>query len=1337
MAGENLTVQQRAFIEKYLSKSFFSGKKNKATTKAYEDYLVVEKTFMDAMSSLPGEDLRVKAIGGRASGAMAKKNTGDFSGAAGDLQVLIQETNQLAPILQGDHRVAVRDFNTAMTALPPAEPRAIDLANRAATPLGATALTDLPKAAVLLGQLEGEAKQLALTLTAEHGLAVTAYQLAFSALPPEDDRTKSIDGRAAGPVAVTAPAGMAAAIVTLGQLEAQAKQLALTLSAEHGLAVSTYEVALSVLPPGDDRVKSIAGRATGPLSVAAPVGMAAAAVTLTSLTDEARLLATTIKQEFDKAVLDFRAVMNTLPPAETRTKDIEGRAAGSLGAAPTAYSGSVVMLGTLTVQAGAVVTAIGVEHTEAVRLFRLAIDVLPAADKRVAAVATKAAGLPEKTTPIDRHAATLTLTALMSEIEAAALAIATDKTELLRDLAKLTDPVGATTDELAAMKVERDRALAAMTDTHPTPANFLTARNSMAELKSQIQTAKSLAALEASSPKTAAGARDAMKEFDAVLGGVEVSPELIAATRKELTASKELLFDAMQAMADADDLPQDTPEEILLRDAAIQAAEDAGNLEKAKYDILEAKNRALLGKANLSEALTFGPLSPGSGRPLSDDTAEKVVGAMRMDPELTGGAMALLQKSADPDALADGIVNLCEKAADLFEDDAGRSFPDPDSARAYAANLLKAAAFMGGTYFAEMDDYIKSGRQFKSNPLGPVAGTYQELASDRSKALGSSMLAPDGSFDPSNPKAVNALNDLQFNPDILRNATPSLAKHAKEATKQLIDNKVACGTIIDGATAPTNGSAKGLVGKAVGKTGAVTDEDTKVAILGAFFAPIDQGPVGSCFTTAPARRFREEKPVDVLKGFSDIATKGKFKSATGTEVPAVTKLGPGENPIMSSWQYSVASAAATDVGSRERNKLRDTMNAPGGNDKIAELAGGGNELKKKAFERSLKMAVGTAFNFEYDATSTVTDANDGSSSTGRYQLLKADAFGAPTGAPIVTKDKFVEEMTAITLKAMSVDATSPEGILVIDYIKSDAYINAVCPGKYKPWELPSGGMELGPTKAMFGGTPETKTVLARAVTPPIPKEGDRTKAVLAGLSDLVANSTDRYFNIGTEGMHSFNALPQEPARKGEFSMKDLSGGTSVDTLKNIEDNVITPGKLIADTALPADKAAYLFDKQINLLIAAEKDDAVRDALKLAAKAERPSADAKPGDVQAAVTRATDVYDKARAKRRAEEIRVQKGWLDGSTEHAKSKADLEKAFAKLTKDASSTLLINELGAPQVVMADTNWGNERTHTYFVAVPDPVSGELIMWKRTDPDNTFSPAGRDWVDTLWDKTE
>lgn len=1306
MAGEHLTPQQIAFLDRFIVNGWFTGSQDRKTTEAYERYLKVEQAFKDAIFALPGKDARVKELGGRAAGPMAKKNSGDFDGAGQDLALLIPIAEELGQTISAEHTEAVDRFDTIMSDLPGDDPRVQSVASRAAGPSQVTTVEEMPTAIEALGALGEEATKLVPTFAEEHKAAVLLFQDAMKALPPEEARVQELASRAEGPVGATGAKDMWSAAKTLAELADEAGSLAETLVAEHPEAVRLFRQAADALPAEEARTKSLEQRAASALSASEPKDMPAAVVTLSVLIEEARKLDATLVKEHADAVLEFQD----------------------------------------------------------------AIKVLPADDTRVKAILDNAADPISKTTAKDSTDAIKALDDLKPEIDKAKLAIAADKTKMLDALALLTDPGGATADEQKGMRAERDRATAAMADDWPSPADFAKAQRACDALAKLISAARQLAALAAKKPQSAQKMRDLLAGWDTIIGDTEVNDETIAQSKLDLAERKKEFADATADYNDALDMPEDDEEQIRLKEEAVQLATDNWYDKEAEVLDAQEKSRALLGKKLMNEAVTFGPLAPDAGRPFEDSVGEKMIAAFGRDPEVANSAIQIAQKSVDPAKIANAVDGLCTQVEKGFAADSGTYHPDPDWCRGYVEKLLKSGDHVGGDYFDKMDAYIASGRQFESDPLGPVPGTFAELATERTKALGGAMLADNGTFDPTSDKAKNAIADLMFNPDVLSNATPSLALHAFETGKALEDGTTlnACTAAVNGMKAPTGQAGTGIVCATLGVNPPLTDDDARQAALSAFFTPMDQGPVGSCFTTAPARRLRHEKPENALKGFVEIASKGTFTSATGLKVPAVTKLNDGGNPLIQSWEFSIASAAATETGSRERTTLRKNLFTPDGLGKVVDSVAGTDELKKRAAQANLRLAIGSDFNFQYDPTSEITDSSDGSSSMGRYRIQAVDAFGAPKGDPITTKERFIAEMTDTALKALSIDKTSTEGIAIIAHIKSDEFIDAVCPGKYKPWELASGGREFDPTKALFGGDYDLEVVvdpIADENAPP--NEGARTKEVLTGLVDMVSGSTDKFITLTTDGIHSFNALPTSTGRPGEHTMQDLHGATPAATATNIQTKVIDPGKTISDTSLSAERAAHLYDKKIEKMLANEADEAIRDELTKAAKTERPTTDLKPAEILAAVARASKEFDKKRARRAADEWKAEQKtpqekadeWklqqeTDGATvttvdlenkvrdeqlaavdEFRKKLAKMVETFEKSTNDAMLSELANDLGSPQIMVADTNWGDERTHTFFIAMPDPTTGELRLWKKEEPGGELTPEGREWVDTRWDK--
>lgn len=1219
------------------------------------------------------------------------------------------------------------------------------------------------KGASQLGELTGR----------EFADAVRVYKEAFAVLPGEDPRTLDISSRASAPLAAETPNDKQGAVALLSVLQAEASKLATTIGEEHKSAVGRYQEAMKALPPEEARVQNLASRAEGPLGATLAKDQASATGILAELTEEAESLVKELIEEHPEAVRLFQEAVSALPSADPRPQNLESRATSALKATGAKdVPAAVVTLSVLIEEARKLDATMVKELADAVREFQDAVKPLPADDTRVKTILDKSSDPISKTTAKDSADAIKALNDLKPEIEQAKLAIADDKTKMLESLALQTNPDGATEAEQKGMKAERDRATTAMSGDWPSPADFAKAQRARDALAKLISAASQLAALLAKKPASAKKMRDLLAGWDTIIGDTEVNDETIAQSKSDLAERRKEFDDAITDYNDALAMPEDDDEQKRLKEEAVLVATDKWYKKEAEFLAAKDKSRALLGKKLMNEAVTFGPLAPDAGRPFEDSVSNKLIAAFERDPEVANSTIQIAQKSADPTKIANAVDGLCAQVEKGFAADSGTYHPDPDWCRDYVTKLLKSGDHIGGDYFDRMDAYIASGRQFENEPLGPVPGTFTELATERSKALGGAMLAEDGTFDPTSDKAKNAIADLMYNPDILLNATPSLALHAFETQKALQNGatKNACEAVVNGVKAPSNSAGTSLVCKTMGVTAPLTDSDARQAVLSAFFTPMDQGPVGSCFTTAPARRLRHEKPEEALKGFAEIAGKGTFTSATGLKVPAVTKLNEGGNPLIQSWEFSVASAAATQTGSRERNTLRGNLFKPNGLGKVIESVAGTDELKTRAAQANLRMAIGSDFNFQYDPTSKITDSSDGSSSTGRYRIQPVDAFGAPKGDPITTKEQFIAEMTESALKALSVDKTSTEGLAIIAHIKSDAFINAVCPGKYKPWELASGGMELDPTKALFGGSPTTETVV-RAIPDKNapPNEGARTKEVLTGLVDMVSGSTEQFINIGTAGIHSFNALPSAKSRPGEHSMQDLHAATPAETATNIQTKVIDPGKTISDTSLSAERAAHLYDKKIKEMLANESDEALREELSKAAKTERPKTDLKPAEILAAVARASKEFDKKRARRAADEWKaaqktpqqkadewkleqekngatvsttaledkVREEQMAAADEFRKKLAKMVDAFEKSTNDAMLSELANDLGSPQVLVADTNWGDERTHTFFVAMPDPTTGELRLWRKTEPGGELTPEDRKWVDTLWDKTE
>lgn len=1126
MAGENLTVQQRTFLEKYLKGGIFNRGRDKKVTKSYEDYLPIEQTFKNLMLEMPGKDPRVQQLGGKAGPAMKLKTDGKFEEAGAALTPLI-----------------------------------------------------------------GEARNLRLTFERELAAAAQRFRDALGVLAPDD--------------------------ATAMQLTQQMQ------------------------PHFTSQIKDIP---------AAIVALDQAALAAGNRAEE-------LRKAYPKAKTDYTDALKDLPTTDSRTGAITGRAGPAMTAADPDIPKAVTLLGTLA----------------------------------AACVALK------KT-------------------------IKGEKDALLRDLAKLADPAGASKHEKAAMKTLRDAATNAVAAEYPDPAAFATARKAMAQLSKQIATAAQIGKL----PKaTAEKTRTAMEGFDKVLGDLEITPQVVADATQRRQQAETAFERATQDLLDAQAMPDDTPEAKKLRTAAEKRATAAYNQAQKKLDTETQRSKAVLGKKYLSDAVTFGALAPDAGRPLDPAIATKFIEAFEKQPDIAQSALQLAKRAKDPGKLADALPMVCDKVGSRFEH-GGIGFSSASYARDYGASLLAQGDFLGGDYFDGLKAYLDTGAHFAPSVVGNGNGkSERQRTADRSGAMAGALLDKDGKLDFGNPGAKTALAQMKFSPDAVINPTPVLTQHMMRTFEQLStgQNATDAANLINGIAAPTDKAGKNIVGKSLGKpaNSPITDVETRTAVLKALMTPMDQGPVGSCFTTAPTRRFRDEKPVEALRGLTEVATKGKFTSATGVKVPAVTEVPDGEDPLLRGWEYSIASAAATETGSRERTILGNNIKNNPGVKKIVALMGGTNPVALLAAQNAIDSEMRDAFNFQYNPTKAVKDANDGSSSTGRYQIVETDEFGAPTGAPIETPDQFVEVMTRRILAKLKVAPTSVQGKKITEHLKNDMLVTITpappqvpykaLPNGDMPWEMQSGGLGLGPTRALYGGGVATTETLGLPSTSPVPSEGERSKEVLLSvIAQAQANPGDDYLTIDSRGCHEYNALPKEP------SLRALIGKTPQETKKNVE-ALEKRGQDIAAKALPLDRAQNLYERQTSLWIDRMSDPTKRQELIKAIEDNRPTAPVTPGELKTRITTANKVAMDAIAEQRG-----------GTPQEI---AERKVAFAEYSEGEALNELATDLAPPQVVYADTNWGDGGAHSYFVMMPDPTTGELRMWQRTDPPGDVKPMARkDWID-------
>ncbi|HVY16430.1 MAG TPA: hypothetical protein VHB27_14485 [Rhodopila sp.] len=928
------------------------------------------------------------------------------------------------------------------------------------------------------------------------------------------------------------------------------------------------------------------------------------------------------------------------------------------------------------------------------------------------------------------------INALTQAIQQETARVAKRRTDLQQRLAGLSDPAGADPDDLKAMKAERDKATDALKDEFPTPANFQAAEAAIGALEGLVRQAKQIGGVSdkyGAGSDTAKQTKGAFKSFRAVLGNVEVNDKLIADAQKALEDRVRELAEKQNALNAAKAMPEGTPEQKRRKKQATEKAEKECDDAGAAKTKAEAYLKAAQGQKNLTDALAGGPLSGSSDQKFKDATAATFIKGFTENPTLAKSAVTAATTAKFPDTIAQGWPTVRDAVGNGLKAKDGTVCTVPGACESYGENLLKMGGNVGGDYFARLPDYLDSGEQFKPDPFGPTPSTWGELARQRTTGVAGALLKDDGSIDMTSDGAKKTVGAMLYNPSVVNIPTPALTGQLLKSLKELEDPQAS--TILKGVTAPTDPGAQGLVRRSVGKGGtdAVDAKDTRTSVLAAMLKPLDQGPVGSCFATAPARRMRETQPMDAMRSYAEIATKGTYKApGASTAVPAVTNIPPNEDPIMRSWEYSLATATARQGNTIEKSQFTGAM-APG-LDQMRPIVGGPDNAwnGKKA---ALANAISNAFTFTYDPTLTVTDSNDGSSSQGRYVLkLKAG------DKAITTQDQFSDAIAEVSIAALGFGGGSDQANRIKALTKQPAFLNAVCPGKYKPWELASGGFTDQATKTLFGNGLQVKPILAKASGSPAPTEGQRTTQVLTGMLNQFSGKGDHMITMNTQGIHGFNALPNDP------SLAELKGATPQETAQKVQEKLVAKGQALKDTDLTADRAAYLFDQELTKAIAGEKnkggksDPALVTMLETAQREKRPTRAMKPAQLDAAVKEALTPYNDAIAGKDSDawKKKEEDAGRPVTPQKLQEKLDaLKKAYAEQTENGVKSNLMRDMAAPEFVIADTNWGSGLNHTFFVIAPDPTTGEPKLWEKTDPPGSMAPAGKKWVDTQWESVE
>ncbi len=793
-------------------------------------------------------------------------------------------------------------------------------------------------------------------------------------------------------------------------------------------------------------------------------------------------------------------------------------------------------------------------------------------------------------------------------------------------------------------------------------------------------------------------------------------------------------------------------------------AQDEADKTKEKLGEAQATQDAKDGKKSLIDAMAFGPLSP-SGK-LSDEDKAKFAGAYGSNAKVADGMLAMAGTAKNPKALADNAAMLANTASGGFAAPDGRKLDLPkEQLDQMALNAARMGDEAGGDYFKNMDAYLKSGKQLDPDPTGgldaPLADPKEEakrknkVALARTQGMSAAAVKPDGTVDFNSDAAKGQMDHMMFHPGSLQTFTPQMNMKMAE-TKALFDdpatkdkaNKTIADTKLPPNGAPGKNAATTLVAGSTGKDkDAVTDNDAKASVLGAMMTPLSQGPVGSCFSTAPVHAIRETDPLRAMDEYSKIATTGQFKDKGGNVYPANTSLPPGENPLMRSWEYSVATAAAEKQGSIERNNLKNGMfgtQAPGKNFNAVKGIVGNAAWNDSAdpttgdlvpgVKSKLEKAMASQLKFEYNAGPQVggpAGGGDGHSTDGAYEILYK-------GKALTSEADFLAAMKEIALAATGETDATPKGQQIVALVTSADFKSTVLAAggssNYEPWKLSGGGFEKQTAMMLDGGTLANSQVLASNSGTPPKGQTDRTTEVLGSVLSAQKGMTKDLAPLGTTGAnanHAFNTMPNHP------SLDKIKDPGSADKIKK---ELVDPGAKIASTKLPAAQAAKFYEDQVKAQMA-DVPAGERDLL-VAALKNKPTADMTPGEIKSKIETELQAWRDAAAQRKTdawiveEDAKRQKAGTALLT--ATQKGNVLNWFKTNVKDtlngATDSKFMKELAPPEVVVADSNWGGPDGQVYFVAAPDPATGDLKMWKKEMPGGKMTPLGKNWEDAMWD---
>ena len=814
------------------------------------------------------------------------------------------------------------------------------------------------------------------------------------------------------------------------------------------------------------------------------------------------------------------------------------------------------------------------------------------------------------------------------------------------------------------------------------------------------------------------------KNFDAFSDAIDAIAALDQRYAGDCSAAELLqtIDDLRDARADRDAKVQDAADhpDDATKQADATTAQQLVVTTKEKLEVIDLKRPIL--QAVLSNTFSADKKPPFPPELLADAFA-----VIKRNPSVGQAMLGALARGTRYKEIVDTARLACDGVDSGFADRNGNPQLNADAAAWYARKLVQTA----GQYPVPQDiieRYTTHPYMVQDIPNLNGINNRDELTAKRARYVGKVLLGPDGKLNIETARV--AVYDTLFNYHQIDKQTPVLAEHMLK-TLDFLENNPEAQQLLDDVEAPGIGGGRGLVAKDTGKQrGELTTADFREAIVAAMLTPIYQGPVGSCFATAPAIRMRDKDPLGTMKHFRDLAVDGVLRPKTGDPVPAVKNVPNNQNALTRSFEYTVATAAARID---RKGKHRELENSA---DEIAKLLGEKVKSGKKrgAATARLKTAITDAFEFRYDPEVLVGDATDGSSSQGRYVL-----FNKATGQPVANIDDYrgvVKDIVHKTIKSGDTSFFTSRGD-VAKLVDDPRFADAIKINGSDPWDLPSGGDSTSSTEVLDEPV-EATYVLSWTEINAVPPF-DRPAKLMENFIGSFVPSTDpadpaEKIAIATRGRHLFNALPGHP------STAPLREGGPANLAANLQRELLDPAQALAAAPMSAAALAAPFEEIVTGLIRHAKSDAERLALRDVLENEMPAADMTPRQFEQYVQTKVNA---ALAMRVQEEVDQWKAPLiPPQPTPAEEQEKRDKIQASVDKEKRRRLdgaILNAVETPQFVIADTNWNGGDVVRYLVIIGDPVNGTAKLCEKWMPSGqleNFSEAD-DWMTDEWYKVD